>query len=108
MRNPFKRKPAAPNSIEGAAPVLTPVSSPKTKSRPQLFTDQTIDYLRNTEPDDVLELMLPRLVIEQQTRLTSTAKELEEIDQKLAKLYASRDDVYSVMAQSQNNGVADF
>lgn len=78
------------------------------RQRPQLFTDQTIDYLKATEPDDVLELMLPRLVIEQQTRLASTAKELEEIDQKLAKLYASRDDVYSVMAQNQANGVADF
>ncbi len=106
MFNPFKRKPAAPKSVEGTAP--KPSSTPKTRLRPQLFTDQTIDYLRNTEPDDVLELMLPRLVIEQQNRLTSTAKELEEIDQKLAKLYASRDDVYSVMAASLRNGVADF
>ncbi len=106
MINPFKRKPVVPKSVEGTAP--KPVSGPKTRPRPQLFAEQTIDYLRNTEPDDVLELMLPRLVIEQQSRLASTARELEEIDQKLAKLYTSRDDVYSVMAQGQSNGVADF
>lgn len=79
-----------------------------TKNKP--VTDQTIDYLKGADPDDILELMLPALVQEQQRRLTSTAKELEEIDQRLAKLYTSRDDVYGVMAQAanQNNGATDF
>lgn len=102
MLNLFKRSPKT------AGVESIPANSSKAKPRPQLFADQTIDYLKTTDPDDVLELMLPRLVMEQQNRLTSTAKELEEIDQKLAKLYASRDDVYSVMAQNQSNGVADF
>ena len=84
-------------------PVTTPVV---TKTKP--VTDQTIDYLKGADPDDILELMLPALVQEQQRRLTSTAKELEEIDQRLAKLYASRDDIYSVMAQNQKNGATDF
>lgn len=86
-------------------PVTPPVVA---KTKP--VTDQTIDYLKEADPDDILELMLPALVQEQQRRLTSTAKELEEIDRRLAKLYASRDDVYGVMAQAQNqtNGATDF
>lgn len=86
-----------------------PVTPPAvTRNKP--VTDQTIDYLKGADPDDILELMLPALVQEQQRRLTSTARELEEIDQRLAKLYASRDDVYSVMAQAANqtNGATDF
>jgi acyl transferase domain-containing protein len=97
-----------PDKVKAKGSTQTQVVSSKLKSRPQPFADQTIDYLKAADPDDVLELMLPRLVIEQQNRLASTAKELEEIDRKLAKLYASRDDVYSVMAQNQSNGVADF
>src|SRR4051812_19885219 len=77
------------------------------RSQSQPVTEQTIDYLKGADPDDILELMLPALVQEQQKRLGSTASELEVIDQKLAKLYASRDDIYSVMAANQSNGVAD-
>lgn len=85
-------------------------TQPKTNTRPpsQPVTDQTIDYLKDAAPDDILELMFPALVQEQQKRLISTAKELEEIDLRLAKLYASRDDIYNVMAQNQKNGVTDF
>src|SRR3954469_13852350 len=107
MINIFRKTPATSKLTQGAAPAPAVPAKPK-PVRPQPFPDPPIDYLKATEPDDVLELMLPRLVIEQQTRLASTARELEEIDQKLAKLYASREDVYSVMAQNQANGVADF
>lgn len=91
-----------------SAPGQPVTPRPITKNKP--VTDQTIDYLKEADPDDILELMLPALVQEQQRRLTSTAKELEEIDLRLAKLYASRDDIYSVMAQTQNqsNGATDF
>lgn len=84
--------------------------TPHVVSKNKPVTDQTIDYLKGADPDDILELMLPALVQEQQRRLVSTAKELEEIDRRLAKLYASRDDVYSVMAQAPNqtNGATDF
>jgi len=107
MINLFRKNSAATKPIQEAAPA--PAAPAKSRpARQQAFAEQTIDYLKTAEPDDVLELMLPRLVIEQQTRLASTARELEEIDQKLAKLYVSREDVYSVMAQNQANGVADF
>lgn len=105
MLNLFKKAPAKVEEKK-IFPAQTAPSKPKPRLQP--FTDQTIDYLKAADPDDVLELMFPRLMIEQQNRLASTAKELEEIDRMLAKLYASRDDVYSVMAQSQANGVADF
>lgn len=118
MRNPFRRvhvakingepEPSTPASAPAPEPAATPAGNQKPKARPYLFTEQTIDYLKSTEPDDILELMLPRLVLEQQNRLSSTARELEAIDQKLAKLYASREDIYNVMAQNQSNGVADF
>lgn len=105
MINLFKKAPA---NVEEKKVFPAQVAPSKPKSRLQSFTDQTIDYLKAADPDDVLELMFPRLMIEQQNRLASTAKELEEIDRMLAKLYASRDDVYSVMAANQRNGVADF
>ena len=91
-------------------PADADVGKAVTQIRPQSLpvTDQTIDYLKGADPDDILELMLPALVQEQQKRLVSTAKELEQIDQRLAKLYASRDDIYSVMAANQNNGATDF
>lgn len=104
----LRRKDKTPKSTEGNKPAQAQGVARKPPARPQLVTDQTIDYLKGADPDDILELMLPRLVLEQQRRLDSTARELEEIDQKLAKLYASREDVYSVMAQNQANGVADF
>ncbi len=91
------------NKSERPRPVLQKVGA-----RPQAVTDQTLEYLKAADPDDILELMLPGLVQEQQRRLASTARELEEIDRKLAKLHASRDDVYSVMKEKHNNGVADF
>ncbi len=102
MLNIFKRSSTRP----AAAKMGKAVTRPQTQSVP--VTDQTIDYLKGADPDDILELMLPALVPEQQKRLVSTAKELEQIDQKLAKLYASRDDIYSVMAANQNNGATDF
>lgn len=99
----FKR---SSNRPVAAAEVLK--TAPRPQAHPVPVTDQTIDYLKGADPDDILELMLPALVQEQQKRLVSTAKELEQIDQRLAKLYASRDDIYSVMAANQNNGATDF
>ncbi|MBN9390835.1 MAG: hypothetical protein J0I20_22590 [Chloroflexi bacterium] len=112
MLNIFRSRtrPDKDNTQAGANSSARPVPKKEVR-RPtpaQPVTDQTIEYLKGADPDDILELMLPALVQEQQRRLTSTAKELEEIDQKLAKLYASREDIYSVMAQNQANGATDF
>ena len=102
----FKR--SSNRSAAAATEVTKAAPQPRPQAQPIPVTDQTIDYLKGADPDDILELMLPALVQEQQRRLVSTAKELEQIDQRLAKLYASRDDIYSVMAQNQNNGATDF
>lgn len=66
-----------------------------------VVTQQTLEYLRQVELDDVLELMYPRLIIEQQNRLAGCNRELEEIDRELARLYTSRDDVQGVMNLDQ-------
>lgn len=66
-------------------------------------TQPTLDYLRQVELDDVLELMYPRLIVEQQNRLAECNQELEEIDRELARLYTSRDDVQGVMNINQPN-----
>lgn len=101
-----KTKKAEESRPAASGPAVKPPQRPSNRSQP--VTDQTLDYLKGADPDDILELMLPGLVQEQQRRLVSTAKELEEIDQKLAKLYTSRDDVYSVMNKAQGNGTNDF
>lgn len=102
----FKHSRNKPIATTAKVTKAAPEPRPQTQTIP--VTDQTIDYLKGADPDDILELMLPALVQEQQKRLVSTAKELEQIDQRLAKLYASRDDIYSVMAANQNNGATDF
>lgn len=66
-------------------------------------TQHTLEYLRQVELDDVLELMYPRLIVEQQNRLAECNRELEEIDRELARLYTSRDDVQGVMNLNQPN-----
>lgn len=100
----FRRSSTRPAVAAGE--VVKAAPQPRPQARP--VTDQTIDYLKGADPDDILELMLPALVQEQQKRLVSTAKELEQIDRRLAKLYASRNDIYSVMAANQKNGATDF
>ena len=80
----------------------------KPEPRPYLATDLTLDYLKKVELDDILELMYPRLVTDQQTRLEGCTSELEEIDRELTKLHLMRDDVLNAHPERLVSGVANF
>lgn len=90
--------PEGPNSFE-----LQSEHTPNKNGFGGVATQQTLEYLRQVELDDVLELMYPRLIVEQQNRLAECNRELEEIDRELARLYTSRDDVQGVMNLNQPN-----
>jgi hypothetical protein len=53
-------------------------------------------------------LLFPRLVLEQQSRLASSAGELAQIDRRLAHLYAMRDDVVNVTNRNKGSGATGF
>jgi hypothetical protein len=85
--------------IQGVSPVL--------RRQPQVATEQTMEFLKKVEPDDILELLFPRLVTDQKTRLEACTAELEEIDKELTRLHLMRDDVLNTQAR-QSSGVANF
>ncbi len=59
-------------------------------------SEQTMELLQGVEPEDILELMFPRLILEQQRQLKAVDQELAQIDKRLADLYLRRDDVLEV------------
>lgn len=99
-----------PGQPVGTQPQPLPVAPPPPALRrqPQLATEQTMEYLKKVEPDDILELLYPRLVTDQKTRLEACTAELEEIDQELTRLHLMRDDVLNTQNQQQANGVTNF
>ena len=107
FRIPFrsnKKAESKSQSLEDAQTKVAKTQKPViTNTVSTVATQQTLEYLRKVELDDVLELMYPRLIVEQQTRLKECNRELEEIDQELARLYTSRDDVQGVMKLNQTN-----
>lgn len=133
MRNPFKRKPKdkpqlpqtplhmplvspAPDLSKGKMPSgqslqphkqPMPGAAPARRRQPQVATEQTMEFLKKVEPDDILELLFPRLVTDQKTRLEECTAELEQIDKELTRLQVMRDDVLNTQAQ-QSSGVTNF
>ncbi len=67
-----------------------------------------MDYLKKVELDDVLELMYPRLLQDQQHGIKACTAELAQIDQELTQLYTMRDDVLNSQVAHSANGVANF
>ncbi len=59
-------------------------------------SEQTMELLQGVEPEDILELMFPRLILEQQRQLEAVDQELAQIDKRLAALHLRRDDVLEV------------
>ena len=120
MRNPFKlrrnhfEQPGQPqplpvvdlNQSQQPQPPGPPADQPAPRSH--LATELTLEYLKKVELDDVLELMYPRLVTDQKTRLEGCTSELEEIDRELTKLHLMRDDVLNAHPERLVSGVANF
>ncbi len=83
-------------------------NNPAGDIQPLTATEQTLELLRQVEPEDILELMFPRLIIEQERQLAGTDRELARIDKRLSELYHRREDILKVRSQPQGSGVAVF
>ncbi len=59
-------------------------------------SEQTMELLQQVEPEDILELMFPRLILEHQRQLEAVDQELAQIDKRLEELHLRRDDVMKV------------
>lgn len=84
------------------------VAPPKPSLTVTVATEQTLDYLKKVELDDVLELMYPRLLADQQNGLAACTQELARLDQELNRLYTMRDDILNTQTAHQPDGVVNL
>lgn len=88
---PVKTKEAS-QELEEPIEVAKPILPAKSAAQ------QTVELLSGVDPDDVLQLMLPRLLKERQQRLAEIDRELATIDKRLGELQHRREDTLQVEA----------
>jgi hypothetical protein len=72
-----------------------------TKARTVSPQEQTVQLLRDTPPDLILELLVPNLTVQLLTRRTALIKRRDEIEARLNELYSRKEDALRVARGEQ-------